>query len=115
MASEGLRVVIDGKEHAIEEWPFEDLEWLEEHLDVCLADTEVDPVEARKLRTMRGMRALVYLAKKQDDPNVSYDSIGKLSLNVFSEANGNGDEPARPTRARKRAAASTTAASGGTS
>jgi hypothetical protein len=106
VADDGLKVTLDGKEYALDDFELGELEWLEEELG--------DLDDMANMASMKAAVRFVYVIKRRDNPGFTLDDARKLKLSVFDEpqTNGNGAKK-RPTRAAK--AASTPAESGATS
>lgn len=105
MADEGMKVFIEGKEYALDDFELGELEWLEDELG-SLEDE-------RAMRSMKAAVRFVTVIRRREDPDFSLDDARKLKMSVFDEPT-----PERPTKAAKAAskpAKSTPAASGETS
>lgn len=92
MADDDLKVHIDGKAYAFDDFELGDLEWLEEYLGKPLTDPAV-------LNSMKAAVGFVYLVKKQDDPDFTIEQARKVKMGALTEP-----EPAAKKRPPKPAA-----------
>ena len=109
-----MQFYLDGKAYELEDMELGDLEYLEEELG-DLDDPQV-------MRSMKAAVRIVYVIKRQQEPDFTLEDARKLKLTVFDEpqngnGNGNGNGHGGPPQkaARKKAARTTPAGSGASS
>jgi hypothetical protein len=92
-----LKIQLDGKTYAIEDFELGELEWLEDELG--------GPLDEVSLSSMKAAVRFVTVIKRRDNPDFTVEDARKLTLRAFEAdddppANGNG-APKRPTRRAK--------------
>ena len=92
MADDALKVTIDGKEYAFDDFELGDLEWLEEYLGKPLTDVST-------LNSVKAAVGFVYLVKRRDDPDFTIEQARKVKMGALAES-----EPAAVKRPPKGAA-----------
>jgi hypothetical protein len=90
----GITITIEGESHKLDDFSLGDLEWLEEYLGTTLDDNQA-------MNSMKAAVGLVYLIKRESNPEFTLEDARKMKLNVFDQPaeNGNGKAKRRPTKA----------------
>jgi hypothetical protein len=91
-----IQITLEGKTHDLDEFSLGDLEWLEEFLEA--------PLDGETLTSMKGAVGLVYLVKRQDDPEFTLEQARQTKLSVLTATGADEGEPAAKKRPPKRAA-----------
>jgi hypothetical protein len=94
----GLQFTIDGKSYDIDDFSLGDLEWLEEHIGMPLADEGA-------LASMKTMVGFVYLIKKQENPQFTLEEARQVKLRTLDAAETSAKDEGTPSAKRPTKAA----------
>jgi hypothetical protein len=95
MADDDLKIVIEGKEYAIDDFKLGEIEWIEDELGATL--DEINPY------SIKAALRFVTVIKRRETPEFTVDDARELKLSVFAGGDGD-DEPPKVAQVKDAAA-----------